>query len=101
MTPIMPQLIRAVRKFAKIDAREFFGSLRGGGTGAVYSPGVPSVSRSEDKAGCVRGLGPDTGISTPARRRGDGAGKQIGGGTGPRSNTSQRGCSRPRPNRAI
>jgi hypothetical protein len=49
----MPQLISAVRKFAKIDAYEFFGSLRGGGTGAVYSPGVPPVSRSADKAGRV------------------------------------------------
>jgi hypothetical protein len=68
VTPIMPQLIRAVRKFAKIDAYEFLGSLRGGGTGAVYSPGVPPVSRSADKAGCVRRFGPETGIFTPAGR---------------------------------
>jgi hypothetical protein len=47
----MPQLIRDVRKFAKIDAREFLGWLRGCGTAAVYSPGVPPVSRSADKAG--------------------------------------------------
>jgi hypothetical protein len=39
VTSIMPQLISAVRKFAKIDAGGFFGTIHGSRNRVVPSPG--------------------------------------------------------------
>jgi hypothetical protein len=104
VTSIMPQLISAVRKFAKIDAGDFFGTIHGSRNRLVDSPGASAGIRSGAGGphdASLRRFGPRTGIFTHPRWRGNGPGKRAFNGAGLPSNTSQRGSRRPRPHHAI